>query len=105
MNPVLIAAICGFLFRELLAVEARQDRSKPFDALYYLRNNWIAIALNTLGTIGLYLAIPEIMHLQVQHLGAQYPILTGFAIGLLGAWLVRKAQDAIKRKVEKAADE
>jgi hypothetical protein len=101
MNPTLFAALCGFIFRELLAIEGRQDKSTPFKLRYYLRNNAMVIALNTVGTIGLYFTIPDLMRLQSRYLdGHDYPMITGLVIGLLGAWLVRWLQDTVKAKVQ-----
>jgi hypothetical protein len=104
INPTLFAALCGFLFRELLAIEGREDKDRPFNLLYYAKKNWLVLALNTVGTVGLYLALPEIMRLEAAYWGGEYPILTGFAVGLLGAWLVRKFQDVVKSKASKTLD-
>jgi hypothetical protein len=105
INPTLFAAVMGFLFRELLAIQAREDKDRPFDPLYYVKKNWLVLALNTVGTVGLYLALPEIMYLEVKYWGGEFPILTGLTIGLLGAWLVRKFQDVVKSKTSKALDD
>jgi hypothetical protein len=99
VNPAIVAAVCGFLFRELLAVEARADKSTPFQLGYYLRHNWVAVALNAVGTVGLWVALPELLTIQGNYIGAEYPILTGLVVGLLGAWLVRKLQDLVKNRV------
>jgi hypothetical protein len=105
MNHMLIAAVCGFLFRELLAVANRDDRSVPLNPLYYLRHNLLLILLNIVGTVGLYFTIPDLLALQARYLGGEHPLLTGFAIGLMGAWMVRKIQDVIKAKVDRHTED
>jgi len=103
MNPMLIAAICGFLFRELQAIAKRNDRSVGFDLKYYLTHNWIALALNVVGTVGLYVAIHDILDLEQRYLGGQWPVLTGGGIGYGGAALVRWLQGLVKKKVNRAS--
>lgn len=99
MNPALLAALCGFLYRELRAIEGRSDRTRPVDLGYYLRHNWVVVAGNAVGTVGLWMALPELMGLQREVLQDEYPILTGLAVGLMGAWAVRRLQQLVKQRV------
>lgn len=113
MNNMLIAAIVGFLFVEGAAVN-RSVRQQPgnFDVLYYLKNNWILLVLNALGTFLMYMCAPFVLVLlrwfigrwiedpsTVEFLGdsVMLPVTGGF-VGLLGAYVVRRFQRWIKDK-------
>lgn len=101
-----IAAAVGFLLHEVIVVSkaVKKSESTPdkFNARYYFGKfgNWVNIALNALSTIGLMLGFKEVLGVEVWLLAKipgfvpppdGYPILTGFAIGLLSAWIVKWA--------------
>ena len=113
MNLMTTAALVGFLFVEATAVhKAVKQQPGKFNIGYYLRNNWLLLLLNALGTLLMYMCAPLVLELlrwgigkwtddpsMVELLGDTVMLpVTGAFIGLLGAYVVRRFQRWIKEK-------
>lgn len=96
------AALCGFVLREAQSIlpAIREDENTPdkFSFGYYFRRprNIVLLVMNITSTVALMLAHKEVMAIagKIPGVGpyvdgSAAPILTGVAIGYLGAWAFR----------------
>lgn len=98
---VVLAALLGFLVREWYAIEHREEKDKPFSARYYIRKNKVILVGNLLGTLLLWLGLPEVLRIQSRLWDENFPVITSGLVGLLGAILVREAQGLLRTILKK----
>lgn len=115
MSTIIIAAVLGFLWIEINAVnKALRANAEKFDLGYYFKKNLVLLLGNAVGTVLVYLMAPAITiflrwflekwteDAELIATMSDYVLepITGASIGLFGSWFVRKMVAKGKSKVD-----